>query len=136
MEETTKQSDYPDKHPDSYMITLDWDMDHSGFKESVSWKILKQWVRTNRKYTVLKVESRKSSHQNVHIRLFIERKDDHTISQIEEYMIRSHLRDDSDRIRLDLQRLYFNKETNRLWDAKITKDEILEASDWKIETLW
>lgn len=107
-------------------ITLDWDISFDTFRNSVSFDILKKWVRLRRE--LIKVECRKSSHGNTHIRITLS----DTIEEMTMYQIRSYLRDDIYRIGLDLIRAYQGKPTNRLWDEKYDSlnGEILKAGDW------
>jgi len=109
-------------------ITLDWDISYSTIKNSRIYNEFKEWVKQN-KDMILKIEARKSSHGNTHIRITLNKK----ISEFQVFQIRAYLHDDVYRLALDLIRSYENKPNNRLWDEKFdakTK-EILRAGKWE-----
>ena len=111
-----------------FELTLDWDIEYADMDKSVSWNILKKYVKDLKAHNdYVEVYKRRSSSGNTHIKL----RYDYELSTLKIYQLRALLRDDIYRLRLDLIRDYNNDETNRLWDFKIKNGEILVASDWE-----
>lgn len=106
-------------------ITLDWDLLYDDVKSSVSWSVLKKFV--SKIPWTRQILIRKSSNGNVHVKIILNR----NVTLLEQFEIRAVLRDDVSRIRLDLLRLWeMHEDIERLWDAKLTADEIKVAGDW------
>jgi hypothetical protein len=135
-------------------ITLDWDIDFTTVRDSVSYGILKRLVRMNR-HLFGRVFIRASAHGNTHVKVELNEpiEYEHGTMPTEnfKFMVRSYLRDDPIRHRLDETRyLIEHKEnynlnlsdwkpagaggTGRLWDYKIDGSMALDAGEWEEET--
>ena len=124
---------------DETKVTLDWDIEYATVKDSVSWGVLRRFVKEN-ETSISYLQMRASSHGNTHIRIFFTR----SLNVLERYMVRAYLRDDVYRLKLDLVRDLVELKifdtgnwkpggasgTGRLWDWKISADEIATAGNW------
>ena len=120
-------------------LTLDWDIDFSTVKASVSYGILRRFIRDNN--DVRRVSIRKSSGGNTHVIIeFMV-----MLTEMEKYQLRCLLRDDLLRIKLDHIRDLIEVGkwkvgnyrvggaggTGRLFDWKIKNGDIGEAGEWE-----
>ena len=124
---------------DEIKVTLDWDIEYATVKDSVSWGVLRRFVKEN-ETSILYLQMRASSHGNTHIQIFFTC----SLNVLERYMVRAYLRDDIYRLKLDLVRDLVELKifdtgnwkpggasgTGRLWDWKISADEIATAGNW------
>jgi hypothetical protein len=122
-----------------YEVTLDWDIDFYTVSNSVSFGILKRFIRDN-KQSISKVLYRRSSNANTHVKITFTM----PLSTNDKYNIRGYLRDDPHRIRLDHARDLIDSHifnltiknahgasgTGRLWDFKIKEGYVGEAGEW------
>lgn len=120
-------------------LTLDWDIDYATVTDSVSYGILKRFLKDN----ASKIRSayiRRSSSGNTHVIVYLnEPQDDTTL-----YRLRYLLRDDIMRIKLDnIRDLIQSGEwsvgnyrvggaggTGRLFDWKIKNGSLSESGEW------
>jgi hypothetical protein len=131
--------------------------EYNNMNDSVSYGILKRLVRMNR-HLFGRVFVRASAHGNTHVKVELKEEwvplyDNNAIKPTEElkFLIRSYLRDDPIRHRLDETRYLIEHEnqfginlpdwkpagaggTGRLWDYKIDGSMALDAGEWEEET--
>jgi hypothetical protein len=109
-------------------ITLDIDLEYSGFIRSYECLDLKAQVRTmlGRRCGL---NIRRSATGRTHARIFLE----HEITFYDSLRYRAVLGDDAHRIKLDLSRMYEYGDlefTGRLFDEKLVKGKICKAGTW------
>lgn len=105
-----------------YNITIDWDIPFNERVKYESYKNLIQFLKQNKiKYFY----ERHSSRNNTHIKFNMKVKD-----LLDVFCIRALLRDDKNRILIDLMRHYNNMDINRLWDSKFKNGVLYKAGEW------
>ena len=106
----------------TFLITLDWDIPFETRSKYVAYNHLFKFLRDNKiKYFY----ERHSSRNNTHIKFNM-----HNITLLDSFCIRALLKDDKNRLLIDLMRYYKNMEINRLWDCKFKNGKELRAGNW------
>jgi hypothetical protein len=126
----------------NYWITLDWDIEFSTVRDSVSFGILRRFGRMNRGF-VVQMFIRSSAHGNTHVKIKLV----YDVDEEMKFQIRAYLRDDPLRLRLDQTRYLIEANllklnlgewkpagaggTGRLWDWKVEDSKGMDAGDWE-----
>lgn len=109
-----RQFDAVDGTP-SITITLDWDIDFSTIKNSITYKRFKGFCKGNALECYVRRSSTGNTHAIIHLRYHID-----FWTRI---LIRTYLRDDPFRIVNDLNRVVQGEHTDVLFDTKIITEQ-------------